>query len=100
MGSLPQTHELADRAGARALEPRVPRFLHGQARRRRQRPSPPFALGIRPPCLRLCERAERRLRETIGCSIAVTLKAPGTIPRSEGGKLQRSKKRIHVEVAE
>jgi len=34
-------------------------------------------------------RAERALRETIGCSIAVTLKPPGTVPRSEGGKLQR-----------
>ena len=34
-------------------------------------------------------RAERVLRETIGCSIAVTLAAPGTVPRSEGGKLER-----------
>jgi phenylacetate-CoA ligase len=34
-------------------------------------------------------RAERRLRESIGCSIRVTLNAPGTVPRSEGGKLQR-----------
>jgi phenylacetate-CoA ligase len=34
-------------------------------------------------------RAERALRETIGCSFAVTLAAPGTVPRSEGGKLQR-----------
>jgi phenylacetate-CoA ligase len=34
-------------------------------------------------------RAERALRETVGCSIAVTLAAPGTVPRSEGGKLQR-----------
>jgi phenylacetate-CoA ligase len=34
-------------------------------------------------------RAEARLRESIGCSIAVTLTAPGTVPRSEGGKLQR-----------
>jgi phenylacetate-CoA ligase len=34
-------------------------------------------------------RAERALRETIGCSIAVTLQPPGTVPRSEGGKLQR-----------
>jgi phenylacetate-CoA ligase len=37
----------------------------------------------------LRSRAERTLRETIGCSIAVTLAAPGTVPRSEGGKLQR-----------
>jgi phenylacetate-CoA ligase len=34
-------------------------------------------------------RVERLLRETIGCSLPVTLAAPGTIPRSEGGKLQR-----------
>jgi phenylacetate-CoA ligase len=37
----------------------------------------------------LRSRAERALRETIGCSIAVTLAASGTVPRSEGGKLQR-----------
>jgi phenylacetate-CoA ligase len=34
-------------------------------------------------------RVERRLRETIGCSLHVIFKAPGTVPRSEGGKLQR-----------
>jgi phenylacetate-CoA ligase len=34
-------------------------------------------------------RAERALRETIGCSITVVLQPPGTVPRSEGGKLQR-----------
>jgi len=34
-------------------------------------------------------RAERRLRESIGCSLPVTLQAPGSVPRSEGGKLQR-----------
>jgi phenylacetate-CoA ligase len=34
-------------------------------------------------------QAERALRETIGCSIAVALRSPGTLPRSEGGKLQR-----------
>ena len=34
-------------------------------------------------------RAERRLHDSIGCSLPVTFKAPGTIPRSEGGKLQR-----------
>src|SRR5215210_5332302 len=34
-------------------------------------------------------RAETLLRETIGCSFAVSLKAPGSVPRSEGGKLQR-----------
>ena len=34
-------------------------------------------------------RAEHGLREGIGCSLSVTLTAPGTVPRSEGGKLQR-----------
>jgi phenylacetate-CoA ligase len=34
-------------------------------------------------------RSERRLRESIGCSLPVTFMAPGTVPRSEGGKLQR-----------
>jgi phenylacetate-CoA ligase len=37
----------------------------------------------------LRSRAERALREIIGCSIAVALRSPGTVPRSEGGKLQR-----------
>jgi phenylacetate-CoA ligase len=37
----------------------------------------------------LRERAERLLAQTIGCSIAVVLKPPGALPRSEGGKLQR-----------
>jgi phenylacetate-CoA ligase len=37
----------------------------------------------------LRRRSERLLRESIGCSLRVTLKAPGTIPRSEGGKLPR-----------
>jgi phenylacetate-CoA ligase len=34
-------------------------------------------------------RTERHLQERVGCSLAVTLEAPGTVPRSEGGKLQR-----------
>ena len=34
-------------------------------------------------------RTERQLRERIGCSIRVKLQAPGAVPRSEGGKLQR-----------
>ena len=34
-------------------------------------------------------RTERLLHEAIGCSFGVTLQAPGTVPRSEGGKLQR-----------
>ena len=37
----------------------------------------------------LRERAERLLVESIGCSIAVHLQPPGTVPRSEGGKLLR-----------
>ena len=37
----------------------------------------------------LRERAERLLVESIGCSIAVHLMSPGTVPRSEGGKLAR-----------
>ena len=37
----------------------------------------------------LRERAELLLVETIGCSIAVHLAEPGSLPRSEGGKLQR-----------
>jgi phenylacetate-CoA ligase len=37
----------------------------------------------------LRDRTERCLRESIGCSLPVTFKAPGTVPRSEGGKLQR-----------
>jgi phenylacetate-CoA ligase len=41
------------------------------------------------PVRELRSRSERLLRESIGCSLRVTLKAPGTIPRSEGGKLQR-----------
>ncbi len=34
-------------------------------------------------------RAERRLQEVIGCTLRVSLKGPGAVPRSEGGKLQR-----------
>jgi phenylacetate-CoA ligase len=41
------------------------------------------------PSTALRERAERLLVETIGCSIPVHLVATGTLPRSEGGKLQR-----------
>jgi len=37
----------------------------------------------------LCTRAQRLLAQTIGCKISVALKAPGELPRSEGGKLQR-----------
>jgi phenylacetate-CoA ligase len=41
------------------------------------------------PSEQLRDAAERLLVESIGCSIAVHLKPPGTVPRSEGGKLQR-----------
>jgi phenylacetate-CoA ligase len=34
-------------------------------------------------------RAEHRLYESIGCTLRVSLKGPGAVPRSEGGKLQR-----------
>jgi phenylacetate-CoA ligase len=44
----------------------------------------------------LRRRAERALRETIGCSIAVSLQPPGSVPRSEGGKLQRVLDHRHV----
>jgi phenylacetate-CoA ligase len=37
----------------------------------------------------LRSRSEWRLRESIGCSLQVALAAPGILPRSEGGKLQR-----------
>jgi phenylacetate-CoA ligase len=37
----------------------------------------------------LRDRAEGRLRESIGCSFHVSLSAPGALPRSDGGKLQR-----------
>jgi phenylacetate-CoA ligase len=37
----------------------------------------------------LRERTSTLIRETIGCSMRVSLVAPGTVPRSEGGKLPR-----------
>jgi phenylacetate-CoA ligase len=37
----------------------------------------------------LRDRAERHLLESIGCSVRVHLAVPGSLPRSEGGKLQR-----------
>jgi phenylacetate-CoA ligase len=33
--------------------------------------------------------AERRLRESIGCTLTVSLRPPDSVPRSDGGKLQR-----------
>jgi phenylacetate-CoA ligase len=41
------------------------------------------------PRAELQVRAERLLLQTIGCTIAVRLLPPGSVPRSEGGKLQR-----------
>ncbi len=37
----------------------------------------------------LSEHAEALLRDTIGCTMAVTLVQPGEAPRSDGGKIQR-----------
>jgi phenylacetate-CoA ligase len=41
------------------------------------------------PSDELRQRGESLLLQTIGCTIRVRLAAPGTVPRSEGGKLQR-----------
>jgi phenylacetate-CoA ligase len=35
------------------------------------------------------ERAAALIRETIGCTMSVTLVGPGEAPRSDGGKIQR-----------
>jgi phenylacetate-CoA ligase len=37
----------------------------------------------------LSERAAALIRDTIGCSMAVTLVEPGKAPRSDGGKIER-----------
>ncbi len=37
----------------------------------------------------IAERAAVLIRDTIGCTMAVTLVAPGEAPRSDGGKIQR-----------
>src|SRR5690606_27294496 len=37
----------------------------------------------------LRESIQRKIRNTIGLRLNVTLMAPGTVPRSEGGKLRR-----------
>jgi phenylacetate-CoA ligase len=37
----------------------------------------------------LAQRVERLLRDTIGCTMAVRIVAPGQAPRSDGGKIQR-----------
>ncbi len=38
---------------------------------------------------RLTDRVARRIRESVGVAVDVTLMAPGSVPRSEGGKLRR-----------
>jgi phenylacetate-CoA ligase len=37
----------------------------------------------------LRERVSHRIKDTIGCTMKVTLETPGSLPRSEGGKLPR-----------
>ncbi len=37
----------------------------------------------------LSERTAALIRDTIGCTMAVTLVGPGEAPRSDGGKIQR-----------
>jgi phenylacetate-CoA ligase len=37
----------------------------------------------------LRDRVSRLIKDSIGCSMAVTVVAPGSLPRSEGGKLSR-----------
>jgi phenylacetate-CoA ligase len=37
----------------------------------------------------LTARISRAIEDALGCTMAVTLMAPGTVPRSEGGKLPR-----------
>ena len=37
----------------------------------------------------LRNKIEHRIRETLGLGLTVTLVPPGTVPRSEGGKLRR-----------
>ena len=44
----------------------------------------------------LRSHAERNLRETIGCSLPVILKPPGSMPRSEGGKHHRVLDRTRI----
>jgi phenylacetate-CoA ligase len=44
--------------------------------------------GVAPPA-ELSERVAALIRDTIGCTMAVTLVAPGEAPRSDGGKIQR-----------
>lgn len=45
--------------------------------------------GDHPPERELARRAARTVRELVGCSIGVRLVSPGSLPRSEGGKLSR-----------
>jgi phenylacetate-CoA ligase len=44
----------------------------------------------------LRSRIQRDIRESLGVTAQVDLKAPGTVPRSEGGKLNRVEDRRHL----
>jgi phenylacetate-CoA ligase len=44
----------------------------------------------------LRSRIQRDIRESLGVTARVDLKAPGTVPRSEGGKLNRVEDRRHL----
>ena len=48
-----------------------------------------MAEASHPPPAELAERVARLLRDSIGVSMTVALRAPGDVPRSEGGKLAR-----------
>jgi phenylacetate-CoA ligase len=41
------------------------------------------------PTRDLSERVARLIRDTVGCTMTVTLLPPGEAPRSDGGKIQR-----------
>jgi len=45
--------------------------------------------GVEPGNEDLSKQLSNKIKDTIGLSMAVALKAPGTIPRSQGGKLSR-----------
>jgi len=47
------------------------------------------ALNVEDPVERLAHEVEHRIRDSVGIGIKVTLLAPGTAPRSAGGKLRR-----------
>ena len=50
----------------------------------------PGAAGVPDPAVAaLCGRVSGMIRDTIGCSLTVRVVGPGSVPRSEGGKLSR-----------